>query len=75
MKKNNGNLKRKGLTLKRSAIRTGRSGLSFVPGVGLGLSIHDTTKKAIKTTQAAIDYGDELIRETKRQLKKRNPFI
>ncbi len=60
--------------LKRELKSLGRSTASFVPGLGLALSIHNTGNKAVKTIHAANDYGNELYKETKRQIKKLNPF-
>ena len=65
---------RKCSRLKRELKGLGRSAASFVPGLGLALSTHDTARKAVRTTHAARDYGDELYKGAKRQIKKRNPF-
>lgn len=76
MKKKQANkrLNQKGSQLKRDLKSLGRSGASFVPGLGLGLSIHDTTKKTIRTAHTANRFGKELINEVRRQVKRRNPF-
>ncbi len=70
----NKSLNRKGSQLKRDLKNLGRSGASFVPGVGLALSIRDTAKKTVKTARTANIFGNELVREAKKQVKRRNPF-
>ena len=49
----NKSLNRKGSQLKRDLKSLGRSGASFVPGLGLALSIRDTAKKTVKTVRTA----------------------
>lgn len=68
-------LSKKGTRLKREARGTARHAASFVPGVSLALNIHGTAKSAGRTARAASDYGSQLYREVKRQIRKRNPFI
>jgi len=67
-------LSKKSARLKRAARNTARHAASFVPGIGLVLSVHDTAKSVGRTTRAASDYGNGLYREVKRQIGKRNPL-
>ena len=67
-------LSKKGTRLKRGLRDTARHGASFLPGVGLTLSVHDTVRSARKTARVVQDYGNELYKEAKRQIKRRNPF-
>lgn len=73
-RRRNSNLRRKSSRLKREVRGTTRAALSFVPGLGLALSTYDITRKAVKTARIAKDYGNELYKETKRQINRRNPF-
>ena len=68
------NLRRKSSGLKRELRGTARAALSFVPGLGLALSTNDTTRKTVRTARVAKDYGNELYKEAKRQIKRRNLF-
>ena len=73
-RRRNSNLRRKSFRLKREVKGTARAALSFVPGLGLALSTYDTTRKTVRTARIAKDYGNELYKEAKRQIKRRNPF-
>ncbi|MCJ7693859.1 MAG: hypothetical protein MUO40_00375 [Anaerolineaceae bacterium] len=67
-KKNNFNTKWS--KLKSEAGGTMRSGLGFVPGLGMALNIHDTAKRTNRTTRAARECLDELSSELERRYKK-----
>lgn len=73
-RRKNSNLQRKSSRLKREVRGTARVALSFVPGFGLALSTYEMTRKTVKTARVAKDYGDELYKEAKRQINRRNPF-
>lgn len=73
-RRRNSNLRRKSCRLRSEARGTARAALSFIPGLGLALSTHDTTRKAVRTARVAKDYGNELYKEAKRQINRRNPF-
>jgi len=55
-------LSKKGTTLKREAKGLVRSGASFVPGLGLALSVQETARRANRTIRAVRDYGKELFK-------------
>ena len=67
-------LSKKRARMKSRLRDTARHGASFVPGVGLALSIHDTASSAGKTAHAIKDYSNEIYKEAKRQAINRNPF-
>jgi len=67
-------LNKKAARFKRNAKDTAKNAASFFPGLGLALSIQDTAHSVRRTARAANDYGNELIKEAKRQINRRNPF-
>ena len=73
-RRRNSNLRRNSSRLKKEIRGTARAALSFVPGLGLALSTYDTTRKVARTARVAKDYGNELYKEAKRQINRRNPF-
>ena len=70
----NSSLIKKSTRLKRETRSLAKNAASFVPGLGLALSIRDTAKSTGRTARAASDYSNELYREAKRQIRRRNPF-
>ena len=73
-RRRNSNLRRNSSRLKKEIRGTARTALSFVPGLGLALSTYDTTRQVARTARVAKDYGNELYKEAKRQINRRNPF-
>lgn len=69
-RRKNSNLNTKWSKLKSEAGGTMRSGLSFVPGLGMALNIHDTAKSTNRTSRAARECLDELGSEFERRYKK-----
>lgn len=68
------NLVKKGDKLKKEVIHTAKSGAGFVPGLGTALTLSHTAKGMGRTAKAAKEYGGELYREVKRQIRRRNPL-
>lgn len=71
----NSRINKKGAILRRSAKDTAWKAASFHPAIGLAKTTHGTARSAVRTARAARDYGNELYREAKRQIRKLNPFI
>ena len=72
-RKRRSNISRSGSKLKREGKNTGRALLGLTP-LGPGLTMHDVATKTPRLIKAISEFGDEFVKEAKRQVRKRNPF-
>lgn len=72
-RKRRSNISRSGSKLKREGKKTGRTLLGFT-SLSPVLTMHDAATKTPKLIKAAREFGNELVKEAKRQVKKRNPL-